>query len=114
MPDYIHLNGQLLPYDEAHVPPGDAGILHGAGLFETMRAKNGKVFRLRHHLDRLARSAQTPNIPFSLDEAQLLDMAVALREANDLADPRLRLTITRGDLHAATVDDPVPPVTLIL
>ncbi len=116
MSDYIHINGQLTPYDSAAIAPGDAGLLHGAGLFETMRAHNGKVFRLRQHLERLTRSAQTLSIPFALGEALLQEMAADLLDANglDAADARLRLTITRGDLHAATAEDPVPPVTLIL
>ena len=114
MSDFIHVNGQLVPYDAAAVAPGDAGVLHGAGLFETMRAKNRRVFRLRQHLERLTRSAQALSIPFSLGVAQLHEMIDELLEANGLSDARLRLTITRGDLHAATAEDPVPPVTLIL
>jgi len=123
MSDYIHLNGQLLSYDDAArggIAPADAGLLHGAGLFETMRAHHGRVFRLRQHLDRLTRSAQTLSIPFALDESQLQEMIADLLEANGLGgeekegDARLRLTITRGDLHAATPEDPIPPTTLIL
>jgi branched-chain amino acid aminotransferase len=114
MSDYIHVNGQLIPYDEAHITAGDAGILHGAGLFETMRAKAGNVVRLREHLARLVRSAETLSIPFSLGEVQLKEMIADLLEANSLTDARLRLTITRGDLHAATPQDPTPPVTFIL
>jgi branched-chain amino acid aminotransferase len=112
--EFIHLNGQLVPYEDARIAAADAGFLHGAGLFETMRARGGKIFRLRQHLDRLTRSAQTLSIPFSLGETQLAEMAEELLDANDLTDARLRLTITRGDLHAATAEDPVPPVTLLL
>jgi len=114
MSDYVHVDGQLLSYEAAHITAGDAGLLHGAGLFETMRARNRKVFRLRQHLERLSKSAQTLSIPFSLGEAQLVEIIDELLEANDLRDARLRLTITRGDLHAATAEDPVPPVTFIL
>ncbi len=114
MSDYIHINGQLVPYDAAVVAPGDAGLLHGAGLFETMRAKNGKVFRLRQHLEQLTRSAHALSIPLSLSEVQLREMVADLLDANSLTDARLRLTITRGDLHAATPEDPIPPITLIL
>ncbi len=120
MSEYIHINGQLVSYAEAArggIAPGDAGLLHGAGLFETMRAKNGRVFRLRQHLERLTASAAALSIPFALGEAELREMAGELLDANELAlegtEARLRLTITRGDLHAATEDDPVPPVTLI-
>ena len=114
MSDYIHVNGQLMPYESAAVAPNDAGILHGAGLFETMRARNRKVFRLGRHLDRLTQSAQALSIPFSLGEAELGEMIGELLEANSLSDARLRLTITRGDLQAVTAEDPVPPVTFIL
>jgi branched-subunit amino acid aminotransferase/4-amino-4-deoxychorismate lyase len=114
MSDYVHLNGQIVPYDSAHIAAGDAGLLHGAGLFETMRARNRKVFRLRSHLERITRSAAALSIPMSLGETQLAEMIEDLLAANDLADARLRLTITRGDLHAATAEDPIPPVTLLL
>jgi branched-chain amino acid aminotransferase len=114
MPDQIYVNGQLVPFEEAHLSPGDAGVLHGAGLFETMRARAGSVVRVREHLGRLTRSAQVLGIPFSLGESQLSEMVSELLEANALTDARLRLTVTRGDLHAATAEDPTPPVTLIL
>jgi branched-chain amino acid aminotransferase len=114
MSDFIHVNGQLLPYDSASIAPSDAGLLHGAGLFETMRAKNKKVFRLRQHLERLTRSAQALGIEFSLGEPLLAEMVEDLLNANGLNDARMRLTITRGDLHAASTENPMPPVTLVL
>jgi branched-subunit amino acid aminotransferase/4-amino-4-deoxychorismate lyase len=112
--DYINVNGQLLPYESASIAPGDAGVLHGAGLFETMRAGNRKIFRLHQHLERITRSAQTLGIALSLGAAQLGEMAEELLDINGIRDGRLRLTVTRGDLHAATAEDPIPPVTLIL
>src|ERR1017187_7282089 len=111
MSDFIHVNGQLIPYDHAAVSPGDAGLLHGAGLFETMRAHHRRVFRLRQHLERLTRSAHALNIPFSLGETLLAEMVADLLDANGLAEARLRLTITRGDVFAATPEDPLPPIT---
>ncbi|MGN6370671.1 MAG: aminotransferase class IV [Phycisphaerae bacterium] len=114
MAHYINVNGQILPVEEAAVSPSDAGLLHGAGLFETMRVQNGKVFRGRQHIERLMASAQVLGIPVSLTAGQLQEMATDLCEVNHLTDARLRLTITRGDLQEATADNPVPPVTLIL
>ncbi len=116
MNDYIHINGQLLPYDHASIAPGDAGFLHGAGLFETLRSRNGKIFRPRQHLERLSTSADILAISLSLDESQLTDLATELLEANDLmyGDARLRLTISRGDTHAISDENPTPPITLVL
>lgn len=112
--DFIHLNGQLIPYEDARIAPGDAGLLHGAGLFETMRARNGKVFRLADHLARITRSAEAHSIAFALGVVELVDMIGELLEANSLRDARVRLTITRGDMHEATPENPQPPTTLVL
>lgn len=114
MSDYIYVNGQLLNSEEAAVSPSDAGLLHGAGLFETMRVVNRKIFRARQHLDRLTTSAQVLGIPVSFSVAQLQEMTEELCEVNHLANARVRLTVTRGDLQMATAESPVPPVTLIL
>ncbi len=121
MSEYIHINGQLVSYAEAArggIAPGDAGLLHGAGLFETMRAKNGRVFRLRQHLERLTASAAALSIPFALGEAELREMAGELLEANETRREGTGSEAAAddhagGSVTAATEDDPVPPVTLI-
>jgi branched-subunit amino acid aminotransferase/4-amino-4-deoxychorismate lyase len=53
----IWLNGAFVEGDAARVSALDAGLQHGVGLFETMQARHGRVFRLADHLDRLAESA---------------------------------------------------------
>lgn len=114
--DYISLNGQLTPYEEARIAPGDAGFLHGAGLFETMRVQAGTIFRLADHLQRLADSAGTLGVQLSLTASQVEEMTADLLEANGLAGQaaRLRLTITRGDINSASQNEPAPPMTLVL
>jgi branched-chain amino acid aminotransferase len=112
--DYISLNGQLIPYDDARIAPADAGLLHGAGLFETCRVRNRHIFRIDDHIDRITRSAEELNLPLTLSAAQLRELTDDLLAVNDLTDARLRLTITRGDLHAITPEEPTPPLTLLL
>ena len=116
MSDYIFLNGQILPYESAHIAPGDASFLHGAGLFETMHSRNGKVFRLADHRARITASAAALSINLTLEQSDFAAMIAELLEANDLdnQDARLRLTISRGDLHALTPDQSAPPLTLVL
>ncbi len=53
----IWLNGHFVDSAEAHVSIFDAGLQHGVGLFETMLARNKKVFRAEAHMRRLADSA---------------------------------------------------------
>jgi len=57
MEDIVYLNGQLMPRNEAKLSVMDYGFLYGYGLFETMRAYNGVVFRLDSHLNRLTSAA---------------------------------------------------------
>ncbi len=44
------LNGDLLPIEEARISPLDRGLLYGDGVFETMRAYGGVIFRLDQHV----------------------------------------------------------------
>ena len=93
----VYLNGRIVPAREARVSVYDQGLLYGYGLFETMRAYGGRVFRASEHLERLADSARDLDLPLGgrLDElANAVDETVA---ANRLADARIRLTVTAGD-----------------
>jgi branched-chain amino acid aminotransferase len=114
MSEFIHVNGQLLEQDSAAVSAFDAGLLHGAGLFETMQARGKRVLGHSKHLHRLTESARALSLPFAMEADQLAEMIQELLEANGLSDARVRLTITRGDMRAITAEDPVPPVTFIL
>ncbi len=98
MAEIVYLNGRFLPRQEATVSVYDGGWLHGAGLFETMRAHRGTVFRLDAHLDRLMDSSakvlcpiERPDLPLTKDFQRLL------RE-NQLTDARVRLTVTAGSM----------------
>ena len=101
MNEKIFLNGELIPASQAKVSVFDGGFLHGAGLFETMRAYNGSVYRLDEHLDRLLKSAKELSIPLTSDDKDSVRGAVVRTlEANGLRDARLRLTVSRGDLRS--------------
>ncbi|MCP4245909.1 MAG: hypothetical protein GY778_02565 [bacterium] len=111
MSSVVFLNGRFLRADEAGVSVWDGGWLHGAGLFETLRARYGCIFQLDAHLDRLAASARKllfpldrPDLPLTRDFDELLD-------CNGLSDARVRLTVTAGTMieappPGADEDDP--------
>ena len=63
MSEIVYLNGRLIPRDAAMVSVHDGGWLHGAGLFETMRAHHGTIFRLDAHLDRLTGNIGATRLP---------------------------------------------------
>jgi len=45
----VFLNGQFVSQEEAKVSLFDHGYLFGDGIFETLRAYDGKIFRLGQH-----------------------------------------------------------------
>ncbi len=95
----VFLNGSLVPADQATLSVFDAGFLHGAGIFETMRAYAGKVYRLDQHLERLIKSAKILSIPLALDKDSLRTAVEQTLQANDLSEARLRLTLSCGDIR---------------
>jgi branched-chain amino acid aminotransferase len=98
MPEKVFLNDNLVDLEEARVSVTDSGLLYGAGLFETMRSRNGIVFRLQDHMERLFYSAQALSIVHSHNRERIGEAIRRLLEANELADARIRLTLTGGPL----------------
>ena len=54
----IYVSGTFRGDEDATVNVLDHGLLYGDGIFEGIRAYNGRVFRLKEHLDRLFCSAK--------------------------------------------------------
>ncbi len=105
MNETIFLNGEFVPSSEARVSIYDGGFLHGAGLFETMRAEHGQVFRFDQHLERIGRSAAQLLTP--LPEGALPDRRDLgeLMQRNELESARIRLTVTAGQLRGDRKDE---------
>ncbi len=114
MAEHVWLNGTLVSADEAHVGVFDAAFLHGAGLFETMRAYAGKVFRLEAHLARLERSAEALGINPGIDRSDLRDAVSSVLKANSLTEARVRLTVTAGPVRADDESGDRPHSTVLI
>jgi len=92
----VFLNGEFVPSHLAKVSVFDRGFLYGDGLFETMRAYNGKIFRLDAHLKRLLKSLDIIHIKCSYAQFQLEEALYETMKRNKLTDAYVRLTVTRG------------------
>ncbi len=64
----IYIDGKFYEKENARISVFDHGLLYGDGVFEGIRAYNGRVFRLAEHLHRLYFSARaiTLNIPLTV------------------------------------------------
>lgn len=94
--EFVFLNGSIVDAAAARVSAADRGLLLGDGLFETMRAYGGSVFRLKAHLDRLRASAGFFRLPFALSDGAVEDAVGELVRRNDCPEAYVRLTLTRG------------------
>ncbi|MFE9599633.1 aminotransferase class IV [Streptomyces hokutonensis] len=91
----IWLDGGLQDIESARVSVFDHGLTVGDGIFETVKATDGKTFALTRHLDRLTRSARGLGLPDpDLDEVRR--GCAAVLDANPMPFGRLRITYTGG------------------
>lgn len=92
----IYLDGKLVEKDEAKISVFDHGLLYGDGVFEGIRAYNGRVFRLREHLDRIYNSARAIMLDISMSKKEMEAAVIETLAANKLRDAYIRLVVTRG------------------
>ena len=95
----LWLNGEWVDAAGFHPSATDRGWTHGLGLFETMRADDGRLAFADRHLARLAAGCHALlwPVPWS-DPAELATIAAALLARNGLtAGPaRVRLAVSGG------------------
>lgn len=92
----IFLSGKLVEEKDAVVSVFDHGLLYGDGVFEGIRAYNGRVFLLDEHIDRLYDSAKAIVLDIPMSKAEMAQAVVDTCKANDIADGYIRLVVTRG------------------
>lgn len=94
----VFLNGKIIDADKAAVSVTDSSYLYGIGLFETMRAIHGRVFRLGDHLRRLNTSAEVLSIFNSYSDEAIERGIAQLLEASELTEARMRLSLSNGPI----------------
>jgi branched-chain amino acid aminotransferase len=93
----VWLEGEIFDGSEARIPVTDHGFLYGDGVFDSLRVRRGKVFRLDDHVARLMLSARAVGLePPGGDEA-LRTAVVDAARAFGRDDSYLRLIVSRGD-----------------
>ena len=93
----VYYNGDFLPTDKVAISPFNRGLLYGDGVFETLRAYSGRVFRLEQHLIRMHEGLQVLRIEPNR-EAHGIERAInELIKHNNLSDAALRISVFRGD-----------------
>jgi len=92
----IYIDGQYLDEANAKISVFDHGLLYGDGIFEGIRAYNGRVFKLKEHIDRLFYSAKAILLNIPLSHAEIMRAVVDTCRQNGIRDGYVRLLVTRG------------------
>ncbi|MBI4834766.1 MAG: branched-chain-amino-acid transaminase [Planctomycetes bacterium] len=93
----IYLNGKYVAKrEDAIITAYDHGFLYGDGIFEGIRAYNGRVFKLHEHIVRLFHSANSLmiNIPMTIEEMEKAVVETCRRSGEK--DIYIRLVVSRG------------------
>jgi branched-chain amino acid aminotransferase len=92
----IYIDGKFYSERDAKISVFDHGLLYGDGIFEGIRAYNGRVFKLKEHIDRLFCSAKAILLNMPMSHAEVMKATVETCRKNKLRDGYIRLIVTRG------------------
>ncbi|QSQ10300.1 Branched-chain-amino-acid aminotransferase [Koleobacter methoxysyntrophicus] len=111
----VYINGEFVPKEEAKISVFDHGYLYGDGVFEGIRAYNGRVFRLKEHIDRLYDGVKSIMINLSETKEEMKEIILQTLRENNLKDAYIRVVISRGtgDLGLDPRKCPRPTVVVI-
>ena len=73
----VFIDGKYHDEQDAKVSVFDHGLLYGDGVFEGIRAYNGRVFKLKEHIDRLFYSAKAILLDIPMSHAELMAATTA-------------------------------------
>jgi len=93
----VNVNGRLVHRDEAGISPFDSAVQGGDAVWEGLRLYDGRIFKLREHLDRLVHSAQALAFAKIPPHEEIIREIRRTLAANQMRDGvHIRLTLTRG------------------
>src|SRR6266853_1096265 len=92
----VYISGKLVDKADAKISVYDHGLLYGDGVFEGIRIYEGKIFRLKEHVDRLFESARAIKLEIPISKEQMIDAIRKTVEANDKRNGYIRPLVTRG------------------
>jgi len=92
----IFIDGKFYDEKNAKISVFDHGLLYGDGVFEGIRAYNGRVFKLKEHVDRLFYSAKAILLKIPMTRRVITKAVLDTCRRNKIRDGYIRLVVTRG------------------
>jgi len=109
-----HVDGDLVPEDEATVSVLDRGFMYGDAAFETLRVYGGAPFEWDAHRGRLLHTAETLGFAGVVPN-DLRERVDETLDANDLQDAYCKVSVSRG-VQPGTLDpqSEVDPTVVVI
>src|SRR5579872_6200549 len=92
----VYISGKLYDKADAKISVYDHGLLYGDGVFEGIRIYDGKIFRLKEHVERLFESARAIKLDIPLTREQMMAAIQSTVDANNKKNGYIRPLVTRG------------------
>jgi branched-chain amino acid aminotransferase len=92
----VWIDGKYYTKEQASISVMDHGLLYGDGVFEGIRAYDGRIFRLDQHLERLYNSAKAIWLEIPHSQAEMAQILAEALKKSGLSDAYFRLVVTRG------------------
>lgn len=93
---YIYVNGEFVPESQARISVLDHAVLYGDGIFETVFAWKGRVFKLDEHLDRCFRSMAAIALQPPCDRQEMRQLILDAAARNGFENAYIKWVVTRG------------------
>jgi len=92
----IYIDGEYFDKKNAKISVFDHGLLYGDGIFEGIRFYEGRVFKLKEHIQRLFISAKALLLEIEMTQDEMEEAVCETIRKNGLTDGYVRLLVTRG------------------
>lgn len=92
----IYLDGNYVKEEDAKLSVFDHGVLYGDGVFEGIRAYNGRIFKCEEHIDRLYNAAKAIMLDIPMSKEEMIEVLLETCRRNHIKDGYIRLVVTRG------------------
>lgn len=93
----VSIDGNIVAEGAAKISVLDHGLLYGDGLFEGMRVRAGRIFRIEKHLARLELGARAIGLKLPFEAAQQARIVIDAVRAFGQREAYVRLLVTRGE-----------------
>jgi len=92
----IFHNDCIIPLREAHLSPGQMGLLMGWGVFTTLRIYEGRPFAFDRHWARMSHDAERLGMNLTYEQEAVRLAVTRLAEANDRPEGMARVSFVKN------------------